>query len=255
MDMWALGCVLFQMFAGILPFRDSDEYGMVSRMVELLGMPSNHLLTKCKKAGTYFTKTSTGDWRIKSPEEYYKRPPQTRWQPSTCLDNLKEMRRGKDNRTVAVEQRQCIELLKAMMTFDANERITPREILNHPFITKVYPKVQTSIKSCASTRPAAPLNNKARSNIRPGNCTPSPATAKISVRPVSAKNTKLLEGQERTVSKPTAAPLEDEASSNIRLGDCTPSPDILTAAEISVRQPRTRHCLTIRRFQLVLSLD
>ena len=96
-------------------------------------------------------------------------------------------------------------------------------------------RVQTSIKSCASTRPAAPLNNKARSNIQPGNCTPSPATAKISVRPVSAKNTKLLEGQERTVSKPTAAPLMDEASSNIRLGDCTPSPDILTAAEISVR--------------------
>ncbi|KAM8759568.1 uncharacterized protein AB9X84_007917 [Acanthopagrus schlegelii] len=207
-------------------------------MVELLGMPSNHLLAKCKKADTYFTKTCTGVWRIKTREEYYKRPPKKKWRPFKCLDDVRIMHRGKDNKTEAVEQRQCIKFLKAMMTFDADKRITPREVLTHPFITKVYPKVQTLRKSCACKPPAAPLNNKASSNIRPGDCTPSPeilATAKISVRPVTAENATLLEGQESTVSEPTAAPLEDEASSNIGPGDCTPSPEILTTAEISVR--------------------
>lgn len=46
----------------------------------------------------------------------------------------------------AQEWTQCIELLKAMLQVDANERITPTEVLSHPFITQ----------SCVTdTQPAA----------------------------------------------------------------------------------------------------
>ncbi|XP_036978357.1 homeodomain-interacting protein kinase 2-like isoform X2 [Acanthopagrus latus] len=237
-DMWALGCTLFQMVSGQLAFKDNDAYGMVSRMVQLLGMPSNHLLAKSNKADVYFTKTCTGVWRIKTPEEYYKHPPEEKWRMIKHLDDVRLVCQEEKNETEAVEITQCLELLKAMMTFDAEERITPREVLNHPFITKVYPKVQTPKKSCASKPPAAPLNKKAGSKIQPGNCTLSPeilTAAEISVRPVTAENATLLEGQESTVGEPTAAPLEDEASSKIRPGDCSPSPEFLTTAEISVR--------------------
>ena len=50
------------------------------------------------------------------------------------------MRLEEENNTEAVEREQCVELLKAMLAFDADERITPCEILTHPFITKVYRK-------------------------------------------------------------------------------------------------------------------
>ena len=37
------------------------------------------------------------------------------------------------------EREQCLELVKAMLQWDEKDRITPVEILNHPFITMNYP--------------------------------------------------------------------------------------------------------------------
>ena len=53
---------------------------------------------------------------------------------------LNQMRLEKNNKTEAVEREQCVELLKAMLKVNADERITPREVLAHPFITKNYPR-------------------------------------------------------------------------------------------------------------------
>ena len=50
------------------------------------------------------------------------------------------MREEEKNKDEAVEREQCIELLKAMLTIDPNERITPSEVLAHPFITRDYPR-------------------------------------------------------------------------------------------------------------------
>ena len=55
------------------------------------------------------------------------------------------MRLEENNLTEAVEREQCIEVLKAMLTVVDWERIIPREVLTHLFITKDYPK-------CSSTR-------------------------------------------------------------------------------------------------------
>ena len=46
---------------------------------------------------------------------------------------------GKNN-AEAIEREQCVELLKAMLEIDPDERITPREVLTHPFITKDFLK-------------------------------------------------------------------------------------------------------------------
>ena len=45
-----------------------------------------------------------------------------------------------NNEVEAAEREQCIELLKAMLKMGEDERITPCEVLTHPFITKDYPK-------------------------------------------------------------------------------------------------------------------
>ena len=44
------------------------------------------------------------------------------------------MRPEEDDKTEAAKREQCIELL-ATLAFDADERITPHEVLAHPFIT------------------------------------------------------------------------------------------------------------------------
>lgn len=42
------------------------------------------------------------------------------------------------NHANSVERDQCFELLKAMLKLDPKERITPGEVLKHPFITNSF---------------------------------------------------------------------------------------------------------------------
>ena len=51
------------------------------------------------------------------------------------------------------ERARCVELLKATLTTGADERITPLEVLAHPFITKHYLKeVRVCVCVCVCER-------------------------------------------------------------------------------------------------------
>ncbi|XP_030269481.1 dual specificity tyrosine-phosphorylation-regulated kinase 1B-like isoform X2 [Sparus aurata] len=238
-DMWSLGCVMFQMICGFDPFIGHSKYETMLEIVELLGKPADHLLDKCDRAKKFFTKTDGGVWRIKTPWEFYKLPHKlTKYKHGLkCLDELKAMRLEEENNNEAVEREQCIELLKAMLAFDADERITPCEILTHPFI-RGFPNVQTLSEDFKWKLPAADLDDEDSSNIQPDDCTPSSEILSSGAFLVwsysSTENSTLLEDQESTVSEPTAASLRDDESSNIQPDDCTPSPEIVPSGAILV---------------------
>ncbi|XP_036951497.1 homeodomain-interacting protein kinase 2-like [Acanthopagrus latus] len=145
-------------------------------IVEFFGKPADHLLEQSPQAKLYFTKTDKGVWRIKTPLEFFKRRRSlTRNKHGLkCLDELKAVRLEEDNKTEAVERAQCIKLLKAMLALDADKRITSREVLSHPFITKVYPNVQTLSEDFECKPPATALDDEDSSNIQPGDSTLSP---------------------------------------------------------------------------------
>lgn len=63
------------------------------------------------------------------------------------------------NDAEAKEWTQCIELLKAMLRVDANERITPSEVLNHLFITQSY--INETLQPAASE----PGTSQARTDL------------------------------------------------------------------------------------------
>lgn len=46
------------------------------------------------------------------------------------------MRLERNNTAEADEREQCVELMKAMLKMGETERITPSEVLTHPFIAK-----------------------------------------------------------------------------------------------------------------------
>lgn len=54
----------------------------------------------------------------------------------TAVDLLVQL--SEELESDAEEWKQCVHLLKAMLQVDASKRITPSEVLNHPFITKSY---------------------------------------------------------------------------------------------------------------------
>ena len=47
---------------------------------------------------------------------------------------LNQARLERRNKAEGLERDQCIELLKAILTVDAAQRITPSEVLSHPFM-------------------------------------------------------------------------------------------------------------------------
>ncbi|XP_036929526.1 homeodomain-interacting protein kinase 2-like isoform X2 [Acanthopagrus latus] len=135
-DMWTLGCAMFQMISGCLLFLGQSSYEIMLSIVELLGQPADDDLDNGQYTRNFFNRNGEV-WRIKTPSEYFgdcrTRPRKSHQFKS--LDEMKKMRLEKDNKNEIEEREQCIELLKAMLRVDAKERITPRGVLAHPFIT------------------------------------------------------------------------------------------------------------------------
>lgn len=53
-DMWSFGCVAAEMFLGLPLFPGASEYDLLSRIIEMLGMPPASLLAKAKNTANYF---------------------------------------------------------------------------------------------------------------------------------------------------------------------------------------------------------
>ena len=58
-DMWSLGCVCCEMFLGLPIFPGVSQHNQLSRIIEMVGMPSDTMLELSSQAGKYFKKTSS----------------------------------------------------------------------------------------------------------------------------------------------------------------------------------------------------
>ncbi|XP_067435096.1 homeodomain-interacting protein kinase 1-like isoform X2 [Thunnus thynnus] len=138
-DMWSLGVVMGFMVLGDALFPGNSEYDTMRCIVELLGVPPDHLLCAGMYSTDYFVKRSTGHWRLKRPQEYwgkYTPPGAYRAYHFRNLDDVETLPLVNLKMVEADERKECIDLLKAMLRLDSNERITPSEVLAHPFITR-----------------------------------------------------------------------------------------------------------------------
>ena len=91
-DMWSLGCIAGELFLGLPLFPGSSEYNQVSRIVEMLGVPPNHMIEKGKNTRNFFSRSENG-WVIKSMEEYMKESkcqehPSKRYFNGTTLEDI-----------------------------------------------------------------------------------------------------------------------------------------------------------------------
>ena len=132
-DMWSLGCVMYTMLTCSHISEAETPYQAMLTLVDLLGMPPDDLLERAPEAHQFFTKTENG-WEIKNEELS---EPFERIYKDFSLDELQDVRLENENMFEAEERKQCVELLKLLLVMDWRKRITPAEVLSHPFITGI----------------------------------------------------------------------------------------------------------------------
>uniref|UniRef100_A0A2K5S071 non-specific serine/threonine protein kinase n=1 Tax=Cebus imitator TaxID=2715852 RepID=A0A2K5S071_CEBIM len=135
-DMWSLGCVIAELFLGWPLYPGASEYDQIRYISQTQGLPAEYLLSAGTKTTRFFNRDTDSPyplWRLKKGE--------ARWAHLEGSDMLVEK----------ADRREFIDLLKKMLTIDADKRITPIETLNHPFVTMThlldFPH-STHVKSC-----------------------------------------------------------------------------------------------------------
>ncbi|XP_062247174.1 homeodomain-interacting protein kinase 1 isoform X2 [Platichthys flesus] len=192
-DMWSLGCVIAELFLGWPLYPGASEYDQIRYISQTQGLPAEYLLSAGTKTCRFFNRgpdSSYPLWRLKTPAEQEAemgiKSKEARKYIFNCLDDMMQVNmtnlEGTDVLAEKADRREFIDLLKKMLTLDADKRITPLKTLNHPFVTMThllhFPH-SSHLKSCfqnmdiCKRRCSAFENGK---NLFASNNTPSAAT-------------------------------------------------------------------------------
>lgn len=192
-DMWSLGCVIAELFLGWPLYPGASEYDQIRYISQTQGLPAEYLLSAGTKTSRFFNRgpdSSYPLWRLKTPAEHEAemgiKSKEARKYIFNCLDDMMQVNmtnlEGTDILAEKADRREFIDLLKKMLTLDADKRITPMKTLNHPFVTMThllhFPH-SSHVKSCfqnmdiCKRRCSAFENGK---NMFSSNNTPSAAT-------------------------------------------------------------------------------
>ncbi|XP_061591195.1 homeodomain-interacting protein kinase 1 isoform X2 [Cololabis saira] len=192
-DMWSLGCVIAELFLGWPLYPGASEYDQIRYISQTQGLPAEYLLSAGTKTSRFFNRgpdSSYPLWRLKTPAEHETemgiKSKEARKYIFNCLDDMMQVNmttlEGTDILAEKADRREFIDLLKKMLTLDADKRITPMKTLNHPFVTMThllhFPH-SSHVKSCfqnmdiCKRRCSAFENGK---NLFGSSSTPSAAT-------------------------------------------------------------------------------
>ncbi|XP_033485178.2 homeodomain-interacting protein kinase 1 isoform X2 [Epinephelus lanceolatus] len=148
-DMWSLGCVIAELFLGWPLYPGASEYDQIRYISQTQGLPAEYLLSAGTKTSRFFNRgpdSSYPLWRLKTPAEHEAemgiKSKEARKYIFNCLDDMMQVNmtnlEGTDILAEKADRREFIDLLKKMLTLDADKRITPMKTLNHPFVTMTH---------------------------------------------------------------------------------------------------------------------
>ncbi|KAG8438731.1 hypothetical protein GDO86_005068 [Hymenochirus boettgeri] len=149
-DMWSLGCVIAELFLGWPLYPGASEYDQIRYISQTQGLPAEYLLSSGTKTTRFFNRDGDSPyplWRLKTPEDHETetgiKSKEARKYIFNCLDDMAQVNmtsdlEGSDMLVEKADRREFIDLLKKMLTIDADKRITPIETLNHPFVTMTH---------------------------------------------------------------------------------------------------------------------
>uniref|UniRef100_A0A3P9D8Y5 Protein kinase domain-containing protein n=1 Tax=Maylandia zebra TaxID=106582 RepID=A0A3P9D8Y5_9CICH len=137
--MWSLGLVAVELATGLPLYPGNEDYDVLKFIIETQGQPPDHVLDSGVYTEDYFIedKDKQQRWTFKTDQQFQYETGyeslETRCIKLTRLDDLEQIimfRRGPE-----AGQRLFVSLIKQMLALDAHQRITPSEVLRHPFFS------------------------------------------------------------------------------------------------------------------------
>ncbi|EIN11885.1 kinase-like protein [Punctularia strigosozonata HHB-11173 SS5] len=152
-DMWSLGCIAVELFLGLPLFPGTSEYNQISRIVEMLGNPPDHMLAAGKQTNQFFDSYvdhyGQKKWKLKSLEQY-SREHNTNEQPakkyfkhtklpdiinSAPMPAFKSSRAEHETEKELNSRASFIDFCQGLLNMDPIKRWSPQQARLHPFIT------------------------------------------------------------------------------------------------------------------------
>lgn len=138
-DMWSLGCILYELYVGVPLFQGHDESEQIAEFASYLGLPPEDMIIKSPVASKYFTLTSESD-----SSQYFELVPelQSKFTPKKLgggmfSDKADAGCKGAlDPDRAKIETSNLLNLIEQMLVYDPAERITPQQALKHNFFTE-----------------------------------------------------------------------------------------------------------------------
>jgi renal tumor antigen len=109
MDVWGAGCVMFEILSLVPIFPGNNEVDMIHRIHNVIGTPHQRVLDRFKKHATHM--------EFNFPARV-----------GTGIEKLLPQNTSKD----------CIDLLKMLLTYDPEERISADQILKHEYFKELW---------------------------------------------------------------------------------------------------------------------
>ncbi|CAG9788114.1 unnamed protein product [Diatraea saccharalis] len=146
-DMWSLGCILVEMHTGEPLFSGANEVDQMNKIVEVLGMPPDHLLDQAHKTRKFFDKlpaSEGGGYVLKkvngkdgSGYRKYRAPGTRRLHDILGVEGggPAARRRGEPGHSVS-DYLKFKDLILRMLEYDPKQRVTPYYALQHNFFKR-----------------------------------------------------------------------------------------------------------------------
>ncbi|XP_052750331.1 serine/threonine-protein kinase minibrain isoform X6 [Galleria mellonella] len=146
-DMWSLGCILVEMHTGEPLFSGANELDQMNKIVEVLGMPPDHLLDQAHKTRKFFDKlpaSEGGGYVLKkvngkdgSGYRKYRAAGTRRLHDILGVEGggPAARRRGEPGHSVS-DYLKFKDLILRMLEYDPKQRVTPYYALQHNFFKR-----------------------------------------------------------------------------------------------------------------------